>query len=97
MASHPSRAPPASRARVPPMLPVPVVAKGSPMTRLEMVQQAVNELGDVSSQEIAAYVLQKHGIIIEASIVAIIRAVLWRQEMKEQLRRDSKHDSKHAS
>lgn len=67
------------------------------MTRLEMVQQAVNELGDVSSQEIAAYVLQKHGIIIEVSIVAIIRAVLWRQEMKEQLRRDAKNDNKHAS
>ena len=47
-----------------------------PMTKLEMVKDALAQIGDVSAQEISEFVEKKHGVKIEPAYVPIIRAAL---------------------
>ena len=57
------------------------------MTKLEMVKDALAQIGDVSAQEISEFVEKKHGVKIEPAYVPIIRATLKDKERMEQTRR----------
>jgi len=44
------------------------------MDRIELVQLALREIGDVSAQELSSFIEQKHGVKIEPKFVPIFRA-----------------------
>ena len=44
------------------------------MDKLELVQTALRELGDVSAQELSAFIETKHGVKIEPKFTPIFKA-----------------------
>jgi hypothetical protein len=44
------------------------------MDKLEMVQVALRELGDVSAQELSAFIEEKHGARIDPKFIPIFKA-----------------------
>src|SRR4051794_22795529 len=54
-----------------------------PMTKLEMVRQAVRELGEVPYAELSAFVRRQHATDIPPPIVAVILATLRDRELLE--------------
>ena len=46
------------------------------MDRLELVQIAFRELGDVSAQELAAFIEKKHGVKIAPKFIPLYKASL---------------------
>jgi hypothetical protein len=61
-----------------------------PMTRIEMVKDALGQIGDVSAQELSAFIEKKFGVTIEPAYVPIFRATLRDKErMENSRRRDS--------
>lgn len=44
------------------------------MDKLEMVQIALREIGDVASQELSGFIEKKHGVKIEAKFIPLIKA-----------------------
>jgi len=59
------------------------------MTKLDLVQRALNELGDVSSSEIGDYLVRRFGVTIEAPVVHIIRATLRHKAMLQRYREET--------
>jgi len=60
------------------------------MTKLEMVRQAVRELGEVPHAELSAFVRRQHATDIPPPIIAVILATLRDGELLERLRREAK-------
>ena len=56
------------------------------MSKVEMVRQALLELGEVSSQELATFLEQRYGMRIEARIIPILKASVRGQEVLERAR-----------
>ena len=46
------------------------------MTKLEAFQQAVAEIGDVSSEEMSAFIERKFGIVISPPYIPLFQATL---------------------
>jgi hypothetical protein len=46
------------------------------MTKLELVEMALQELGDVSAQELSAFIEQKKGVKIEPKFIPVFKASL---------------------
>jgi hypothetical protein len=44
------------------------------MDKLEIVQIALRELGDVSAQELSAFIEKKHGVRIEPKFIPVYKA-----------------------
>ena len=44
------------------------------MDKLELVQIALRELGDVSAQELSAFIEKKHGVKIEPKFIPLFKA-----------------------
>jgi len=44
------------------------------MDKLELVQVALRELGDVSAQELSSFLEQKHGVKIEPKFIPLYKA-----------------------
>ena len=44
------------------------------MDKPEMVQIALQELGDVSAQELSAFMEKKHGVKIEPNFIPVLKA-----------------------
>jgi hypothetical protein len=44
--------------------------------KLELMQIALRELGDVSAQELSSFIEQKHGVKIEAKFIPLYKASL---------------------
>jgi len=44
------------------------------MTKLELVEMAMQELGDVSAQELSAFIEQKKGVKIEPKFIPVFKA-----------------------
>jgi hypothetical protein len=55
--------------------------------KVEMVRQAMLELGEASSHELAVFIEQRHGVRIEARIIPILKASVRGQQVLEQARR----------
>jgi hypothetical protein len=47
------------------------------MNKLEMVQDALRELGDVSLEELSSFIHSRHGLKIEPKFLPIFKASLW--------------------
>lgn len=56
------------------------------MSKIEMVRQAMLELGEVSSQELSTFLEQRYGMRIEARIIPILKASVRGQEVLERAR-----------
>lgn len=56
------------------------------VNQVEMVRQAVLELGEVSLQELAAFIQQRHGVRMEVRIIPILKASVRGQEVLERAR-----------
>ena len=56
------------------------------MSKVEMVRQAMLELGDVSSPELATFLEQRYGMRFEARIIPILKASVRGQEVLERAR-----------
>jgi hypothetical protein len=54
--------------------------------KVEMVRQAMLELGEASSHELAAFIEQRHGVRIETRIMPILKASVRGQEVLERAR-----------
>jgi len=55
-------------------------------SKVEMVLQALLELGEVSSLELAAFLEQRHGVRIEVRIIPILIASVRGQQVLERAR-----------
>ena len=51
------------------------------MTKVEIMKEALTEIGEASSQEISAFVEKKYGVKIEPAYVPVLRAILKDKEM----------------
>lgn len=60
------------------------------MCKLDLVRQAVQELGEVPAADLAAFIRDKHGVAIEPPLVRIIQATLLHQEMLGKYREEAK-------
>jgi hypothetical protein len=56
------------------------------MTKLEMVREALNQLGEVSAHEISAFVESEYGTKIDPAFIPIYRATLKDKERMEKAR-----------
>jgi hypothetical protein len=56
------------------------------VNQVEMVRQALLELDEVSSQELAAFLEQRQGVRIEVRIIPILKASVRGQEVLERAR-----------
>lgn len=53
------------------------------MDKLEIVQIALRELGDVSAQELSSFIEMKHGVRIEPRYIPIFKASIRDKERLE--------------
>lgn len=60
------------------------------MTRLEMVEQAVRELGDVSGERLAEYIRFEYGVRLEPVMTLVLRASLRERELREKFRAEAR-------
>lgn len=60
------------------------------MTKMEMVQQALRELGEVSPAELSAFVAQRFGTPMEPKVIPLFVASLKDKERLEQARREAR-------
>ena len=59
------------------------------MSQVEAVRRALAELGDVSAEELAAYIRTKYGVTVRPQFVPILKATLRDQEILAEWRRKS--------
>jgi hypothetical protein len=57
------------------------------MTKLEMVKEALSQIGEVSAQELSAFVESKYGTTIDPAFIPVYRATLKDKERMEKARR----------
>jgi hypothetical protein len=60
------------------------------LSKVEMVRQALMELGEASSQELAAFIEQRHGVLIEVRFLPLLRASVRGQEVLERARQTAR-------
>ena len=59
------------------------------MSQVEAVRRALAELGDVSAEELAAYIRTKYGVTVRPQFVPVLKAMLRDQEILAEWRRKS--------
>ena len=52
------------------------------MDRVEAVRLALKELGEATSEEVAAFVLARYGVGVEARFVPVIREMVRQEERR---------------
>lgn len=57
------------------------------MIKIEMVQQALAVKGEVTSEEIAAFIEQWHGVRIEPKFIPVYRATIRDRQLLDEKRR----------
>ncbi len=60
------------------------------MTKLEMVRQSIEQLGEVSAEDLASFIEIKHGVCIEPRFIPVVRASLRELDLLAKLRAESK-------
>ncbi len=60
------------------------------VSKVELVRQALLELGEASTQELATYIEQRHGVRIDTRLIPVLRASVRGQEMLERARQASR-------
>lgn len=63
---------------------------GGDMDKVELVQIALRELGNVSAQELSSFIDRRHGVLIEPKFIPIFKASLRAQEQLELARQAAK-------
>ena len=56
------------------------------LSKVELVRRALMELGEASSQEVAAFIQRRHGVRIDARFIPVVRASILELEMLEKTR-----------
>ena len=57
------------------------------MEKVEAVRLALAELGDVSGEQVAAFVQERHGLKVAPGIVSVIKAMFREKELLASFRR----------
>jgi hypothetical protein len=60
------------------------------LSKVEMVRQALMELGEASSQELATFIEQRHGVRIEVRFLPLLRASVRGQKVLERARQTAR-------
>ena len=60
------------------------------MTKLDLVEAAQRELGDVPAAELGAFIARHFRVHIEPAIIPVIRATLRHRELLQHYRREAK-------
>lgn len=60
------------------------------MTRLEMVERAVRELGDATGEQLAEFVCGEFGVRLEPVMALVLRASLRERELREKFRAEAR-------
>lgn len=60
------------------------------MDKLELVKNALRELGDVSAQELSSFIEQQHGVRIDPKFIPIFKASIRDKERLEAARQAAK-------
>lgn len=60
------------------------------MDKVELVEMALRELGEVSSQELSAFIEQRHGVTIEPRFIPIFKASIRAKDRLEVARQAAK-------
>lgn len=71
-------------------------ARCKSLDKLELVQIALRELGDVSAQELSAFIEKKHGVKIEPKFIPLYKASLRDKIRLEAARQAAKVAAEHA-
>jgi hypothetical protein len=67
------------------------------MERMEMVRQALVELGDAPSQDLSSFIEQKYGVRIEPKFVPLFKATIREMEKLTRLRQAAKKEQTSAT
>jgi hypothetical protein len=67
------------------------------MERMEIVRQALVELGDAPSQELSSFIEQKYGVKIEPKYVPLFKATIRDLEHPTRLRQSAKKEQTSAT
>jgi hypothetical protein len=59
----------------------------NPMTKMEMVKEALSQIGEASAQEISTFIESKYGTQIDPAFIPVFRATLKDKERMEKARR----------
>jgi hypothetical protein len=60
------------------------------LSKIDLVRQALWELGEASAQELVAFIQHRHGVRIEARFIPVLRASLLGQQMLERARQTAR-------
>jgi hypothetical protein len=60
------------------------------MTKVDMMREAVKELGDAPAEALAGYIENKHGVKINPKFVPILKASVRERELLEAFRQKMK-------
>jgi hypothetical protein len=60
------------------------------MSKLEMVRQALEQLGEVPSVEISSFIQRCYGVRIDPKFIPIVRASLRELEMLQRFREEAR-------
>jgi hypothetical protein len=67
------------------------------MDKLEMVQTALRELGDVSAQALSSFIERRHGVRIEPKFIPLFKASIRDKERLEAERRAARAAAEQAA
>lgn len=60
--------------------------RGQDMTKVQMMKQALQELGEATPMELAAFLNRRYGVRIEPRFIPVLRASVLQQDMLENFR-----------
>ena len=60
------------------------------MTKVEMMQEAVKELGEAQAEALAAFIDARYGVKIDPKFVPILKASVREKELQEDFRQKMK-------
>lgn len=60
------------------------------MDKLQIVQLALREVGDVSLEELSTFILTRHGLKIEPRFLPLFKASLWDRNRLEAARQTAR-------
>jgi hypothetical protein len=66
-------------------------------SKLELLRQALAEIGEASAQELSAHLEQRHGVKVEARYIPFLRASLLEAEVVETVRQTARMLAEQAS
>jgi hypothetical protein len=68
----------------------------SSMDKLELVQVALRELGNVSAQELSSFVARTHGVVIDPKYIPLFKASIRQHQRSTSVRQSARETAEQA-